>query len=340
MATQRATWTLRDYTPADYPGLAAVHNACYPEYPETADDFDRTDLTREPKVRWGRYVAEAAGTGEVVGWARWANSSHAFHPRKFWLDVAVLPAWRGRGIGAALYARLLEAVKPLEPIVLRAELREDNATGWGFAQRRGYRVEYREQESRLDIAAFAPERFAAELERVRAAGIRLETYAALSALPDAAWRLHVLDDALSRDVPGSDPPTDSSFETWSQRILENPRFLPGLNLIAVDGEGDDAPWVGLSNLWKDELEGRVTTGLTGVLRSHRKRGIATALKVTVLAAAKAAGHGETITWNAESNRGMLGINGRLGFVKTPAWMMIENVLDAAALAAASGKEAP
>lgn len=339
MTTRSTAWTLREYTTADYAGIAAVNNACYPEYPETAEDFARSDRTRESKVRWGRLVAEAEG-GEIVAWGRWGNASHAYHPRKFWLELAVLPAWRGQGIGEVVYSRLLEAMRPFDPIVLRSEVREDNAAGWGFAERRGYRVDYREQESRLDIAAFEPARFAAELERVRAAGIRLLPYAELSALPDAERRRYELGQTLDADVPGSDTPTQVDFETWRRRQFEHPRFLPALNMIAVDGEGPDAPWVGLSNLWQDELPGRVITALTGVLRSHRKRGIATALKVAVLAAAREAGYTETITWNAESNRGMLGINARLGFVKTPAWLMIENVLDAAALAASNEEEVP
>ena len=49
-------------------------------------------------------------------------------------------------------------------------------------------------------------------------------------------------------------------------------------------------------------------------------------------AAKAAGFEATITWNEEKNRGMLGINERLGFRFRPAWLWIEKVIDAEALA--------
>lgn len=328
-------WTIRDFTPADYAGFTAVHNACYPTYLHAASDLARWDALREPKIRWRRWVGEVAG--QVVAWATYANSSHAYHPRKFWLEVGVHPDWRQQGLGAALFDGVIAAVAAFEPIVLRSEVREDNRVGRAFAEARGFALEYREQESRLDIQAFQPERFAPELARVAAAGIAIKSYTELAADPARDEKFFALDQALLPDVPSSDPFTPTDYAVWRQRILESPRFLPALNMIALRHE--DGEYLGLSNLWQEETPGRVETGLTGVRRDCRKLGIATALKVSVLAAAKAAGYEATITWNAETNKGMLGINYRLGFVPQPAWWMIEKVLDAAALSASAGEEA-
>ncbi len=56
------------------------------------------------------------------------------------------------------------------------------------------------------------------------------------------------------------------------------------------------------------------------MREWRGKGIATAMKVKVLAGAKAGGYAEVITSNDSTNAGMLGINRRLGFEARPAWI--------------------
>jgi predicted GNAT superfamily acetyltransferase len=93
-------------------------------------------------------------------------------------------------------------------------------------------------------------------------------------------------------------------------------------MVALDG----TRYVGMSNLWLTETQGRLHTGLTGVRREYRKRGLATALKVKVLGKAKALGYESVLTWNDSTNAGMLGINWRLGFEKRPAWIDFEKVL--------------
>ena len=60
---------------------------------------------------------------------------------------------------------------------------------------------------------------------------------------------------------------------------------------------------------------KLYTGLTGVLRSHRRRGIATALKVTALEMAKARGV-RTLETDNEENNPMYLLNVELGFEPT------------------------
>jgi GNAT superfamily N-acetyltransferase len=62
---------------------------------------------------------------------------------------------------------------------------------------------------------------------------------------------------------------------------------------------------------------RLVTAITGVVPSHRRRGIATALKVTSLQQAQKLGTHAVKTDNEENNP-MYQINRRLGFMLQPA----------------------
>ncbi len=106
------------------------------------------------------------------------------------------------------------------------------------------------------------------------------------------------------------------FDIWVTRFTASPGYLPDGYLLAWDGER----CVGQTVLWRDDLQGHLSTGVTGVLREYRRRGIALALKAASLQFAKDAGFAAVRTHNATSNEGMLAINERLGFQAKPAWV--------------------
>jgi RimJ/RimL family protein N-acetyltransferase len=90
---------------------------------------------------------------------------------------------------------------------------------------------------------------------------------------------------------------------------------------------DNGQYVGLSTLWASQGVPDLYTGLTGTLRSHRRRGIALALKLSAIDYARSIGTPRIRTWNATGNEGMLAINEALGFVKQPAWIEYALELD-------------
>jgi predicted N-acetyltransferase YhbS len=311
------TPAIRDFTDADYEAWAELHNEVFPDYAESAEERRRSDSLREPQHRLRRWVCTEGG--KLVATGEYRQDAWGYHPHKFFVEVVVAPGTRRRGLGTALYDTVVAALAEHAPILLRTMYREDWAASARFAAARGFAPGMRMEESVCDIVRFDPSAYAADLARAEAQGIAIRSLPELEGKPDFEPKLYALVQQLLSDMPRHEPHVAPPIELWRERILKSPRFLPELNLIALDGER----FVGFSNFWRSTIPGRVGTGLSGVIAEYRRRGLATALKVRALGAAKAAGYRETRTWNAAENVGMLGINRRLGFTPLPAWLEME-----------------
>ena len=75
----------------------------------------------------------------------------------------------------------------------------------------------------------------------------------------------------------------------------------------------------MSSLFKSKADDVIETGLTGVLREYRRKGIALAMKVRGIRWCAERGHATIRTANEAGNVGMLSINEVLGFVRQPSW---------------------
>ena len=313
---------IRTWRPEDAPALCALANAVEPDYTQTLEEWRHGDEHRDPKCKWSRFVAE--WDGEVVGQGDYGQSPGMYHPRKFGIGVSVHPSFEGRGIGSALYEHVMHALAPLDPLSVRSHTREDRPRGMRFLTDRGFQAGMREWESRLDVRAFDPAPFAGAEERVRAEGIEIRTFRELEADPERNAKLHEMEWQIGKDVPSPEPPTRTDLDRWVEQSLSYPGLLPDGWFVAVHGDR----YVGCSNLWGKQSADYLDTGLTGVLREYRRKGIALALKLRAIAFAKERGCPEIRTWNATSNDGMLSINVRLGFVRQPAWVEFAKTLQA------------
>lgn len=311
---------IRTYTTDDFPGIVNLQNTTYPDMLGTIEDYIQSEKQRDPKIKFQRWVAVVEE--QIVGAGLYDQHLWSYHPQKFWLAGGVLPEYQRQGLGAVLYDRVMAGLVPFDPIELRVNVREDFAQSLRFFEKRGFVEHMREGESHLEVMTFDPAPYAGLEDKLHAGGIEIRTCRELKTDPDRDHKMYDMEWELLQDVPGSEDFTRVPFEKWCEDIIEDPLFLPDAYFVALDG----GEYVGMSNLWDDRATDALNTGLTGVKRSHRRRGIATALKVRAIAYARVHGHPLIKTGNEVNNRPMLSINERLGFVRQPDWITLRNVL--------------
>lgn len=300
---------------ADYQGIIAVDNAVWPEFLTTIENWKHWDSSRDSQYRFQRWVLESEGN--IVAFGACGDRSWAYKPGQYFLNLNVLPEQEGRGFGSALFNHMLAEVLAMEPEAVRitTHAREDKERGIRFLEDRGYKQAMRIPRSRLNVPTFDSARFAEKLTNIRESSIEIISLSDLMN-NDSDWmrRLYDLEWELAQDVPYHDDFTRPTFETFQKDIVDNPNLLPEAWFIAVDGDR----WVGMSALWRNPgNEKRLETGLTGVSRDYRRRGLATAMKVTAIEYAGSRGIEEIETDNEENNP-MYQINLRLGYVPQPA----------------------
>jgi GNAT superfamily N-acetyltransferase len=310
-------------TENDYLAMVAVDRAVWPDQLITLAATKHRDESRDKAYFLHRVMVEVEG--QVVAVASAMEPHWSYRPGKYNLDISVLPAFEGRGIGSDVYeylTRLLFDRSPA-PILFTAGSRDDKPQGVRFLEKRGYTQTMRWPQSMIDLSTFDPGPFQAKADAVAASGIEIASLAELSERdPDWQRKVYDLDWAGIQDEPQPDTPTQMPFERYVTTILEAPEFMPQGFFIAVD----NGEYVGLSELTHNPDGNEILyTGFTCVLRSHRRRGVATALKLRALTYAQSLGTRTVKTGNEENNP-MYQINLRLGFEPAPAWLAYEKAI--------------
>jgi len=254
-----------------------------------------------------------------------------------WLRVDVLPGFRNRGIGTALFF-LLELLSEtdgcLKQIVYAASPdapgeRLNAPTGFGslplrnpevrFLLRRGYRLEQVERGSRLALPAdrervdrlltTAEDRAGRDYDVVQWDGVTPTRWRR-----DMAW----LYERMSTDAPTAG--LEEPREFWHpDRLLETQALLedgPRTVYTSAVVHRRSRRLVGFTELSVPaETDRPVHQEDTLVLREHRGHRLGMLLKASNLENIRRnePGHPSVITFNAEENRHMLAINEALGF---------------------------
>jgi mycothiol synthase len=275
-------------TDGDLAGWCAVWTAITPREPTALEELKRR-LKREPE----RLYLVAVEGDEVVG-VGFAGPSQS--PERTALAVRVLPGHRRGGIGSELLDRLLEHAADLGPRRVSGMLFEDDAKSIEWARNRGFEEYDRQVELSRELR---PD----EGEPSPPPGIEL-----------APLDQHHLEAAYAvwvesvPDMPVSPQISAPSYDEWLEEEVSGP-----VTFVALD----DGRVIGAAALI-DRDNGLAEHGLTAVLRSHRGRGIATALKQALIHWASRNGYRELTTWTQDGNAAMQAVNLKLGYWPRPA----------------------
>lgn len=255
-----------------------------------------------------------------------------------WLSIEVLPEFRRRGIGSALYDTLAgfaaaDGRTVIQSYVMHKRVDGETLsppTGFGsvplntpettFLLHRGFHLEQVERMSRLALP-FDRKTIASILEgAMDAAGSDYRLVSWVGRTPDQ-WLADVaaLHQRMSTDAPSAG--LDFAEEAWDEermRQLDDRRATSPRTMLVVAAEhvptGKLAGFTELSV--PPEIDRPVEQQDTLVLREHRGHRLGMLLKVANLQflAETYPGHPSVTTFNAEENRHMLDVNEAVGFV--------------------------
>ncbi len=311
-----------DGSDRDYEVTANVWNASFPDEPTSAETRRHHDEHLQKEFLFERLVGEMDGVPVMAAYYGEDEWSHI--PGKYRLGIQIVPEYRRMGLGTKAYEYIWDQIKDRDPRpkLLACYAREDEPHSMRFVEKRGFKVAQRNQFSMLDVQSFDAKPFEGILKRVDESEVDVRPFGELMAEdPEALRKAFEAGWEFLQDVPFPEPIQKMPFEQYMSEV-DGPWGMPESWFMAVD----QGRYVGMSQLWRiPAMPARLQTGLTGVARTHRRRGLATALKVRAISGAKEAGF-ESIRTDNEENNPMYLLNVKLGFKPIPSWLAYRSEL--------------
>jgi GNAT superfamily N-acetyltransferase len=293
---------IRDFEPTDAAAVSAALHEESPPQPVTAEGVLHWRDAQPERARARLWVAEE--DGRIVGWAetriRWTTKVS---------DVGdlwgyVVPSYRGRGIGAALYGEVERHLLALGARILESWTYTE--PGVQLLESRGFRATGTEQVSILDPAEADCAALEALEDERKAEGFRLVP---LGEVRGQVEELHRVYAAASADVPEYFREDDIRLDEWRRETLDHPQLSDEGSFVVVAGEQP----VALAFLEVDEPARIAANEMTGTLPEFRRRGLARLVKLATIRWAAEHGIEAVQTGNSHENPGILALNRSLGY---------------------------
>jgi GNAT superfamily N-acetyltransferase len=240
----------------------------------------------------------ASVDGEPAGTAMLSGDAESEASGRPWMEIDVLPAYRGRGVGTALLNAVSEEARRQGRTALACETSADDAYSLSFLERRGFSLYRRWEQLALDLDAgtgLAPA--APEPVEITSIAERPALLAGMYAVAAATYP--ELGDYMARHA--------ESFVKWQVYELGNAAVRLDLVPLAVV----DATVVGFATMRTLLDAATAELKMVAVLPEWRGRGIARALLAAQAAGAWHAGMRRLTTWVPRD--GPVGLYRRVGF---------------------------
>src|SRR4051794_22858186 len=270
-----------------YAVCAEIYNVLYPAAPVDLTTFDDRPIVLLHGSEGYAIVKESS----VAGCA--------------FTMVRVRPEARGRGVGGELLAAASLEAAALDKDSLYGRVDGEDEASLGWVTRRGFVEISRDVEQVRELRENEP-------QPVPPPGIELR----LSREDDLPGIYAVAVEGTPDLAVGADLQA-LPYEQW-RRELTQATFHVALEDGSVVGFATLTPFGAVEDTLEHEL--------TAVLRSHRRRGIGSALKRAQIAWAAEKGYRRLITWTQSENDAMRSLNLSLGYVERPDTISVKGPL--------------
>jgi mycothiol synthase len=308
-------------TDEEYAALVALNQVLEPDESVTVSVMRQMDMShRDHHGLFVRYVAEVKG--QIVG-------SGAYYPSEDHKEILVFslqihPRFQTSDVPARMQDHLIAQILRHHPPKIASDTKEDQIYRIRLLETAGFDLKMRFPRSLWDVTTVDPSPYVVLEENLRTQNIELVTLTdVIKQDPDWQHNIWRMFNQILVDIPSPHPVTETPFEEYAE-YYSGELFRPDSWAIALDrNERGVAQYVGMCvvNIMRSRTN-TLFAGITGTVRSHRRRKIATALKLKTALYAREHGYRYIYT-NNEENNPMYDLNLRLGFQPLPAWLYYE-----------------